>query len=109
MTLETITKPYRVGAGEGLANVWWKTGRLTVKAGGAETGGSFSQVETDDPRGTATPVHVHHNGTRRSSCSRARSPSSPATSGSTSPPATTCSLRATSPTRTSSARRGRGC
>jgi len=61
MTTETITKPYRVPAGEGLANVWWKTGRLTVKAGGAETGGSFSQVETDDPRGTATPTHVHHN------------------------------------------------
>jgi quercetin dioxygenase-like cupin family protein len=47
--------------GEGLANVWWKTGRLTVKAGGAETGGSFAQIETDDPRGTATPLHVHHN------------------------------------------------
>jgi quercetin dioxygenase-like cupin family protein len=61
MTLATITGPYRVPAGEGLANVWWKTGRLTVKAGGPETGNSFSQIETDDPRGTATPVHVHHN------------------------------------------------
>jgi quercetin dioxygenase-like cupin family protein len=61
MTPETITQPYRVAAGEGLANVWWKTGRLTVKTGGGETGGSFAQVETDDPRGTATPLHVHHN------------------------------------------------
>jgi quercetin dioxygenase-like cupin family protein len=61
MIPETITRPYRVAAGEGLANVWWKTGRLTVKAGGGETGGSFAQVETDDPRGTATPLHVHHN------------------------------------------------
>jgi quercetin dioxygenase-like cupin family protein len=57
----TIASPYRVAAGEGLADVWWKTGRLTVKAGGAETGGSFAQVEVDDPRGTATPMHVHRN------------------------------------------------
>jgi quercetin dioxygenase-like cupin family protein len=61
MSPETITKPYRIAAGEGLADVWWKTGRLTVKAGGGETGGSFAQVETDDPRGAATPLHVHHN------------------------------------------------
>jgi quercetin dioxygenase-like cupin family protein len=61
MTPETITQPYRVAAGEGLANFWWKTGRMTVKAGGAETGGSFAQVETDDPRGTATPLHIHRN------------------------------------------------
>jgi quercetin dioxygenase-like cupin family protein len=61
MTRETVTKPYRVRAGEGIADVWWKTGRLTVKVSGAETGGSFSQVETDDPRGTATPMHVHRN------------------------------------------------
>ena len=57
----TITKPYRVAAGEGLANVWFKTGRLAVKTGRAETGGGFSQFETDDPRGTATALHVHRN------------------------------------------------
>jgi quercetin dioxygenase-like cupin family protein len=61
MALTTTTEPYRIPAGEGLANVWWKTGRMTVKVTGAETGGSFSQVETEDPRGTATPLHVHHN------------------------------------------------
>jgi quercetin dioxygenase-like cupin family protein len=61
MTPETLTKPYRVAAGDGLADVWWKTGRLTVKAGGAETGNSFAQVETEDPRGTATPLHLHRN------------------------------------------------
>ena len=58
---ETITKPYRVASGEGLANVWWKSGRVAVKAGGAETGHAFSQIETDDPRGSGPPVHLHHN------------------------------------------------
>jgi quercetin dioxygenase-like cupin family protein len=58
---ETVTKAYRVAASEGLANVWWKTGRLTVKAGGAETGNAFAQIETDDPCGGAPPMHVHRN------------------------------------------------
>ncbi|HEX6663831.1 MAG TPA: cupin domain-containing protein, partial [Gaiellaceae bacterium] len=57
---ETITKPYRVASGEGLTNVWWKSGRVTVKAGSAETGHAFSQIETDDPRGSGPPLHVHH-------------------------------------------------
>src|SRR5262245_7106890 len=61
MTPETGTTagPYRLAAGEGLADVWWKTGRLTVKAGGAETGRSVAQLEMNDPRGTATPMHIH--------------------------------------------------
>jgi quercetin dioxygenase-like cupin family protein len=45
----------------GLADVWWKTGRMTIKVSGAQTGGSLAQLETNDPRGTATPLHVHHN------------------------------------------------
>jgi mannose-6-phosphate isomerase-like protein (cupin superfamily) len=57
----TISKPYRVASGEGLADVWWKSGRVTVKAGGAETGHALSQIETDDPRGTGPPLHLHHN------------------------------------------------
>jgi quercetin dioxygenase-like cupin family protein len=61
MSTEITSKPYRVPAGEGLANFWWKTGRMTVKAGGAETGHAFAQTESFDPRGTATPLHVHHN------------------------------------------------
>jgi mannose-6-phosphate isomerase-like protein (cupin superfamily) len=61
MSTEITTKPYRVPAGEGLANFWWKTGRMTVKAGGAETGHAFAQIESFDLRGTATPLHVHHN------------------------------------------------
>ncbi len=54
-------KPYRLEAGAGLAAVWWKTGRVWVKASGAETAGRCAQVEIDDPRGTAPPMHVHHN------------------------------------------------
>lgn len=58
---EIATRPYRVASGEGLANVWWKSGRITVKAAGAETGDAFSQIETDDPRGSGPPLHLHHN------------------------------------------------
>jgi quercetin dioxygenase-like cupin family protein len=58
---ETITKPYRIASGEGIANVWWKSGRVAVKAGGTETGHAFSQIETDDPRGSGPPLHLHHN------------------------------------------------
>jgi mannose-6-phosphate isomerase-like protein (cupin superfamily) len=61
MTAETVAAPYRVAVGEGLADVWFKTGRVTVKAAAAETAGRFSQFETDDPRGTATALHVHRN------------------------------------------------
>jgi quercetin dioxygenase-like cupin family protein len=55
------TKPYRVASGEGLADVWWKSGRVTVKAGSAEAGNTLSQIEVDDPRDTGPPLHVHHN------------------------------------------------
>ena len=58
---ETITSPYRIATGEGIDNVWWKDGRIAVKAGAAETGGAFAQIETDDPRGSGPPLHVHHN------------------------------------------------
>ena len=63
MSPETVTvaKPYRVASGEGLADVWWKSGRVTVKTAGAETGKAFSQIETDDPRGSGPPLHLHHN------------------------------------------------
>ncbi len=54
-------KPYRLASGEGLADIWWKSGRVTVKAGGAEAGNAFSQIEVDDPRDTGPPLHLHHN------------------------------------------------
>ncbi len=60
--MSTITQStYRLPAGSGLADVWWKTGRVVLKLTGTETSGSLAQVETLDPRGTATPLHVHHN------------------------------------------------
>ena len=61
MSIAPITKPYRVASGEGLADVWWKSGRVTVKVAGAETGDAFAQIEVAGPRGDATPVHAHHN------------------------------------------------
>ena len=61
MSTETATKPYRLTSGEGLADVWWKTGRVTVKVAGGETGQAFSQIETDDPHGSGPPRHLHHN------------------------------------------------
>lgn len=61
MTTESITKPYRLAAGEGLADVWWKAGRITVKATGVETGGRLVQFEATDPHGSAPPMHVHRN------------------------------------------------
>ena len=61
MSTETAIKPYRLPSGEGLADVWWMTGRITVKAGPDETGNAFSQFEVDDPLGSAPPLHVHHN------------------------------------------------
>ena len=61
MSTDTFAKTYQLLAGTGLSDVWWKTGRLTIKASRAETGGSLAQFETNDPPGTATPLHIHHN------------------------------------------------
>jgi quercetin dioxygenase-like cupin family protein len=57
----TASDPYHLTAGEGLADVWWKAGRITVKAGPDQTGNAFSQFVVDDPRGSGPPLHVHHN------------------------------------------------
>ena len=60
MATTTASRPYRLAAGAGLADVWWKSGRISVKLSGAETAGALAQVESIDPRGTATPLHLHH-------------------------------------------------
>ena len=57
----TASKPYLLASGDGLADVWWKSGRVTIKAGPDETGNAFSQLVMDEPRGSGTPIHTHHN------------------------------------------------
>lgn len=57
----TLSAPYRLAAGDGIADLLWKGGRMTIKATAADTGGAFAQIETDDPGGIGTPLHVHRN------------------------------------------------
>ena len=61
MSTQTVTNLYRLASEEGLADVWWKSGRVTIKAGPDETGNAFSQLVTDEPQGSSTPIHIHHN------------------------------------------------
>jgi quercetin dioxygenase-like cupin family protein len=61
MSIHDLAGTYKIAAGTGLSDVWWKGGRMAFKATGAQTGGSFAQFEAIDPRGAATPMHVHHN------------------------------------------------
>jgi quercetin dioxygenase-like cupin family protein len=60
MATTALDQAYHVASGEGLEDLWWKTGRLRIKASGAQTQGAFSQVEVDDPQGCAPPMHIHH-------------------------------------------------
>jgi quercetin dioxygenase-like cupin family protein len=60
MTTETQITHYACKPGIGLAQVWWLGGRVAIKAGSEQTSGRFSQLEFDDPRGTAPPLHIHH-------------------------------------------------
>ena len=60
MTTETQITHYAYKPGIGLAQVWWLGGRVAIKAGSEQTSGRFSQLEFDDPRGTAPPLHIHH-------------------------------------------------
>lgn len=61
MSATTPHPAYSLPAGTGIADVWWKSGRISIKVSGAETGGALAQIESDDPRGSAPPLHVHHN------------------------------------------------
>ncbi len=60
MTTETQISPYACKPATGLAEVWWFGGRVVVKVDSAQTCGRVAQIEADDPRGTAPPVHIHH-------------------------------------------------
>ena len=61
MAATETTQPYALPADAGVADVWWKTGRIRIKTAGEQTGGRFSQVESLDPQGSGTPMHVHLN------------------------------------------------
>ena len=61
MSTQTAPKPYHLSSAQGLADVWWKTGRVTMKAGPDQTGNAFAQFVVDDPLGGGPPLHVHHN------------------------------------------------
>ena len=49
---------HRPGEGE---HLWFFGGLTTIKADGAETGGRVTVTEQLMPRGSGSPLHVHHN------------------------------------------------
>jgi quercetin dioxygenase-like cupin family protein len=55
-TLEPIARG--PGGGE---HFWFFGGVTTIKAGGGATGGSVMVTEQTAPRGSGSPLHVHHN------------------------------------------------
>jgi quercetin dioxygenase-like cupin family protein len=61
MALVSPAAPYSLRSGNGISDTWWKAGRIVTKTTGEQTGGSFSQIESIDPQGTATPMHLHRN------------------------------------------------
>ena len=52
-------KGYRLARDDGDA-FWFLDTRMTIKAGGEQTGGSFTLLEFAAPTGFAPPLHVHH-------------------------------------------------
>jgi mannose-6-phosphate isomerase-like protein (cupin superfamily) len=66
--LETVAghEPYSLNRERGVTDVWWPFGpapavsRWSVKISGEQTGGRLAQILTRDPRGTAPPLHLHH-------------------------------------------------
>jgi mannose-6-phosphate isomerase-like protein (cupin superfamily) len=59
-------EPFALPADTGLTDVWWPFGpapavsRWSVKTSGEQTDGRLVQVHSMDPRGTAPPLHIHH-------------------------------------------------
>jgi quercetin dioxygenase-like cupin family protein len=52
--------PIALGPGEGEA-LWFLGSLATVKAGKETTAGRVAVIEEDGPRGSGSPLHVHHN------------------------------------------------
>jgi mannose-6-phosphate isomerase-like protein (cupin superfamily) len=55
----SLQEGYHCGAGEGEA-VWFLDTLMTVKAGAAETHGTFTFIECLAPEGFGPPLHVHY-------------------------------------------------
>src|SRR5205814_9729815 len=60
ITSQNTLAPIAAGRGEG-EHLWFFGGLTTIKADGAETGGRVLVTEQLMPRGTGSPLHVHHN------------------------------------------------
>ena len=59
-TPQTPLAPIAHGPGEG-EHLWFFGGLTTIKADGADTGGRAMVTEQLAPRGSGSPLHVHHN------------------------------------------------
>ena len=59
-TSQHTLAPVSTGAGEG-EHLWFFGGLTTIKADGTDTGGSVLVTEQLAPRGSGSPLHVHHN------------------------------------------------
>ena len=60
MSTPTPTVPIARQAGEGQA-LWFLGSLVTIKASGEDTGGRMAVIEHLSPRGSGSPLHVHHN------------------------------------------------
>ena len=74
MSTETAPNAYRLASGEGLADVWWKTGRITVKAGPTRPAARSRSSRSTTRVAARRPSTSITTRTRRSTSSRARSP-----------------------------------
>ena len=59
-TPQDTLAPIAHGPGEG-EHFWFFGGLTTIKADGVETGGRVMVTEQLAPRGSGSPLHVHHN------------------------------------------------
>jgi quercetin dioxygenase-like cupin family protein len=57
---ETTTAPIALGPGEGDA-IWFLGQLVTIKSSAASTAGHVGVTESLGPRGSGSPLHVHHN------------------------------------------------
>src|SRR3954447_17754764 len=57
--LDGALAPIALGPGEG-EHFWFFGGVTTIKADGAGTGGRMMLTEQSAPRGSGSPLHVHH-------------------------------------------------